>query len=29
MTLGADLSDPNNNYFVQIGAAFQIVKKKK
>ena len=28
-TLGADLSDPKNNHFCQIGAAFQIVKKKK
>jgi hypothetical protein len=29
LTLGADLSDPKNNHFIQIGAAFQLVKKKK
>ena len=29
LALGGDFSDPNNNHFIQIGAAFQIVKKKK
>jgi hypothetical protein len=29
LTLGADLTDPKNDHFLQIGAAFQIVKKKK
>jgi hypothetical protein len=29
LAAGMDLSDPGNNHFIQIGAAFQIVKKKK
>jgi hypothetical protein len=29
LALGADLNDLKNNHFIQIGAAFQIVKKKK
>jgi hypothetical protein len=29
LALGADLTDPGDNHFVQIGAAVQIVKKKK
>jgi hypothetical protein len=29
ISLGMDLADPRNNHFVQIGAAFQIVKKRK
>jgi len=28
LSFGADLSDPENNYYLQIGAALQIVKKK-
>jgi hypothetical protein len=28
-SFGMDLADPRNNHFVQVGAAFQIVKKKK
>jgi hypothetical protein len=29
LSFGMDLADPGNNHFLQIGAAFQIVKKKK
>jgi len=29
LTIGADYSDPSDNHFIQIGAAFQIVKRKK
>jgi hypothetical protein len=29
LSFGMDLADPGNNHFVQIGAAFQIVKRKK
>ena len=29
LALGGNFSDPGNNHFIQIGAAFQIVKKKK
>ena len=28
LSLGTDLAEPENNHYVQIGAAFQIVKKK-
>lgn len=29
LSFGMDLADPGSNHFVQVGAAFQIVKKKK
>jgi hypothetical protein len=29
LTIGADCNDPGNNHFIQIGAAFQIVKRGK
>jgi hypothetical protein len=29
LSFGGDLADPRNNHFIQVGAAFQIVKRKK
>jgi hypothetical protein len=29
LSFGSDLADPGNNHFIQVGGAFQIVKRKK